>query len=151
MPLAALAARVQLQRPGSASRTPTSSWAPRLAPRLPPFSLEQTMDLPSMSKPYQPALEKLVREAEEARLEEALLETTGDELLDRAKAIAQAVEQQVRDALRAPDRQARQRPIRWASARPLPKMKTSAPSAATRSSTSKGGLTVSLTPRPARR
>lgn len=53
----------------------------------------------------EPTLEMLLREAEEARLREALLEATGEELLDRAKALARAVEERIRrvTAPRRPD------------------------------------------------
>ena len=49
-----------------------------------------------MKRLNEPNLEKLFREAEEARLREALLEATGEELLDRARAVAQTVEERVR-------------------------------------------------------
>jgi hypothetical protein len=41
-------------------------------------------------------LEQLLREADDARLEEAVLEATGDDILDRAKGISQMVAQTVR-------------------------------------------------------
>jgi hypothetical protein len=46
-------------------------------------------------------LENLVREAEEARLREALVEATGEDILDRAKDLAQTVEQRVRQITQA--------------------------------------------------
>ena len=44
-------------------------------------------------------LEQLRREAEEARFVEALLAVTGEELLDRAKATALAIEQRAKDVV----------------------------------------------------
>jgi hypothetical protein len=49
-------------------------------------------DLPTMKRP---TIDKLFREAEEARFREALLESTGEELLDRDRAVSAAVEEQV--------------------------------------------------------
>jgi hypothetical protein len=49
-------------------------------------------------QPHQPTLEKLIREVAEARLEEAVLEADGKDLLDRAKEVSQTVQQQVRQA-----------------------------------------------------
>jgi hypothetical protein len=40
-------------------------------------------------------LDRLIREAEEARLQEALLVADGEELLDRARIISEAAEQRV--------------------------------------------------------
>jgi hypothetical protein len=45
---------------------------------------------------HEPTLERLFSEAEEARLREALLEATGDDLLDGARAFSLTVEQRVR-------------------------------------------------------
>jgi hypothetical protein len=47
-------------------------------------------------KPHQPTIDKLIREVEAARLEEAVLAATGEDLLDRAQEVAEAVEERVR-------------------------------------------------------
>jgi hypothetical protein len=47
-------------------------------------------------KRNEPDLEKLIHEAEEARLREAILEATGEDLLDRAREVAQTVKERVR-------------------------------------------------------
>jgi hypothetical protein len=39
------------------------------------------------------SLENLIREADEARLEEAVLEATGDDILDHARDVTQTIEQ----------------------------------------------------------
>jgi hypothetical protein len=40
-------------------------------------------------------VERLIRDTEEARLREAVVEATGEELLERAKAVAADIEQRV--------------------------------------------------------
>jgi hypothetical protein len=44
---------------------------------------------------HNPTLDKLIHDAEEARLQEAVLVADGEELLDRARSISEAVEQRV--------------------------------------------------------
>jgi hypothetical protein len=57
--------------------------------RFPP---KETQGLGVMQSAY---VERLIRETDEARLREALLEATGEELLERAKAVAEGIEQRV--------------------------------------------------------
>jgi hypothetical protein len=52
-------------------------------------------------KPHVPTVENLIREAAEVRLLEAVLEATGEDILDRAKELSQTVEQQVRQVAEA--------------------------------------------------
>ncbi len=47
-------------------------------------------------QPHPPIIDRLIREVEEARLEEAVLAATGEDLLDRAQQVAEAVEEKVR-------------------------------------------------------
>ena len=49
-----------------------------------------------------PTLDRLIRETEEARLQEAVLEATGEELLDRARTLSQALEERVTELTAAP-------------------------------------------------
>jgi hypothetical protein len=53
-------------------------------------------------RPPDPTLDRLIREAEDARLEEAVLETTGGDLLDRARTISHAVEERLLELTAAP-------------------------------------------------
>jgi hypothetical protein len=46
-------------------------------------------------QPQEATLDNLIRETEETRLEAAVLEATGDELLDRARAVSYLVEVRV--------------------------------------------------------
>jgi hypothetical protein len=53
-------------------------------------------------RPQDPTLDRLIREAEEARLQEAVLLATGEELLGRARTLSQAVEERVTQLTAAP-------------------------------------------------
>jgi hypothetical protein len=46
-------------------------------------------------EPHRPTIDRLLREAEEARLKEAVIVATGEELLDRARAVSRAIAEQV--------------------------------------------------------
>jgi hypothetical protein len=61
-------------------------------------------------KPHDLTLKQLLRELEEARLQEAVLEATGEDLLDRARNISQAVELKVRQATGAGELSATEQP-----------------------------------------
>jgi hypothetical protein len=47
-------------------------------------------------KPHQPTIDRLIREVEEARLEEAVFAATREDLLERAHELSEAVERKVR-------------------------------------------------------
>jgi hypothetical protein len=53
-------------------------------------------------RPQDPALDRRIREAEEARSQEAVLEATGAALLDRARTLSQAVAKRVTGWTAAP-------------------------------------------------
>jgi hypothetical protein len=55
---------------------------------------------------HEPALEQLLHEAEEARLREALLEATGEELLERARDVSRAIGERVRQVTACKHRKA---------------------------------------------
>jgi hypothetical protein len=46
--------------------------------------------------PHEPTVEELIREAEEARIREVLVEAAGEELLDRARDVSRTIEKRVR-------------------------------------------------------
>jgi hypothetical protein len=61
-------------------------------------------------RPQDPTLDRLIREAEEARLQEAVLEATGEELLDRVRTLSQAVVDRVTELTVAPGQEAERLP-----------------------------------------
>jgi predicted RNA-binding Zn ribbon-like protein len=65
-------------------------------------------------------LEMLFHEAEEARLQETLLEATGEDILDKARHLAEAIEERVRQATaeKEPDADPRPSPNQAGAERP---------------------------------
>ena len=54
-------------------------------------------------RPHDSTLDRLIREAEEARQQEAVLVADGEELLDRARSLAQTLQERVTDLTEPPE------------------------------------------------
>jgi hypothetical protein len=62
-------------------------------------------------RPHDPRLDRLIREAAEARLQEAVLVADGEELLDSARSLSEAVEERVMELTAAPREEAGRLPL----------------------------------------
>jgi hypothetical protein len=60
---------------------------------------------------HNPTLDKLIQDAEEARLQEAVLVADMEELLDRARSMSEAVEERVMELTAAPREEAGRLPL----------------------------------------